>query len=134
MFNIMGSIVAAVVSMAFGFFWYSNFLFGRKWRNEMKWTDSQMMENKEKGMFKVVVLGLLAEFATALVLSYFLFALGVVGILPSLVVAFWAWLGFSATLQFGEILWAKHSGSLFLINTSHRLISLCLMALIISLF
>jgi len=134
MFNVLGSIIAAVVGMFFGFLWFSNFLFGKSWRAEMKWSDEEMEANKNKGMTKEIILGLFAEFVTAMVFSYFLTTLGIVGVGPAMVVAFWAWLGFSATVQFGATLWAKHTMKLFLINTSHRLVEFLLIAIVLSLF
>jgi len=134
MFDVLGSIVAAVVSMALGFFWYSEALFGAKWRAEMNWTDQDAEEVKQRAMAKPVVLGLITEFVVAMILSYFFYRFSVMGIKEALSVAFLAWLGFSATLQFGETLWAKHSVSLFVINTSHRLVSLLLIALVLVLF
>jgi hypothetical protein len=128
MFDILGSVAAAIASMALGFFWYSDALFGVAWRADMGFSDEMMAVEKNKGMAKQVILGFIAEFVTALVFSYFFYALGIINITQALTVAFWAWLGFSATLQFGEVLWARFSQKLFFINTTHRLLSFLLIA------
>jgi len=132
-FNILGSVVAAVVSMALGMLWYSDALFGVKWRADMGFSDEMMVVQKKKGMANTVILALITEFITALAFSYFFYELGIVDISGALVVAFWTWLGFSATLQFGEVLWARLSHRLFLINTGHRLASFLLIAIILML-
>jgi hypothetical protein len=136
MVNILGSVIAGVVSMAFGFFWYSDSVFGKKWRKEMGITDQMTEEYKAQGypgMKKQISLGLLAEIVTALVLSYIFYSLNVFDIWAGVKITFWLWLGFCATLQLGQVLWGKFPTpwNLFYINASHRLISLLVMAIII---
>jgi uncharacterized membrane protein YeaQ/YmgE (transglycosylase-associated protein family) len=130
-FNIIGSLIAAVVSMALGMLWYSDALFGVKWRADMGFSDEMMAAEKSKGMTKQIVFGFIGEFVTAMILSYFLYALGASSLGSALAVAFWAWLGFCATLQFGAVLWARSSYRLFWINTIHRLVSFLLIVVVL---
>jgi hypothetical protein len=131
-FDIVGSFIAALLSMVLGFIWYSEALFGARFRKEMGFSDEMMREKKKegmKGMKKQISLGFIAEFVTALVFSYTFFIIGISSVGDALVVAFLAWLGFSATLQFGGTLWAGDSMSLFILNTSHRLASFVVIVL-----
>ena len=126
--NVIGSIVAAITAMVIGFIWFGP-LFGKKWAelSGMKTSEAEMKKEMPKG----AVLGLITAFIQAAILSAFIVGLGAAAIGDALAVGFLAWLGFSATLQFGAVIWEKQPMQLFIIHTAECLIVLLVQAAIL---
>ena len=129
--SILGSIIAAVVSMAIGFAWYSDALFGKKWRREMGMGENTVEEMKSSSMTGVMIGGFITELVMAVILSFMIQVAGVFSVGQAMTLAFWIWLGFVATIQFGSILWEKKSFTLYSINSLYRLVALLVMAIIL---
>jgi len=130
MVNYLAVIVAGLVAMALGAVWYSPALFGKAW---MKLNGMKMPGKKpdKKMMTRSYVLGLLSQLVKAYVLVYLMDMLGLVSITGGLMTAFWAWLGFIATISIGSVLWEGKSWGLWLLNNAYNLVALLLMGLIL---
>ena len=113
-------IAAGIASMVVGFIWYGP-LFGKTW---MKLTGKKEMGDKSKMPMTYGIM-----FVGSLVTAYVLSAFG-----GSLQTAFWAWLGFQATLLLGSVLWEGKSWELYCLNASHQLVSLLAMSWVLSYF
>ncbi|MDO8537835.1 MAG: DUF1761 domain-containing protein [archaeon] len=127
--NFIAALIAAIASMIVGYIWYGP-LFGKTWM-ALSGMDSKKMEQAKKGMMKGYLISFIGAFIMACVLAYVLAYSSSVGIADAIQGAFWMWLGFIATVQIGMVLWDNKPMKLFLIHTSHQLVSVIVMAIII---
>jgi hypothetical protein len=118
--NWLGIVLAAVASMVVGYIWYGP-LFGKAW---MKLTGLKEMGDKSQ-MPKNYTIMFIGSLVTAYVLTVF-------G--ASFTTAFWAWLGFQATLLLSSVLFEGKSWSLYYLNAGYQLVSLLAMAWVLSYF
>lgn len=131
-FNWLALILAAVVSFLSGMLWYSDFLFGKTWRNLMG-VQSDSADMKSPSMVKLFVIAIVLDLLTA-------FALWNIGTAVCLtwtclnVFAFMAWLGFMVPVMVGSVLWEGKSWKLFAINAGYRLVSVFLIAAVLARF
>lgn len=115
-------VIAAVLNMIIGFFWYSKWLFGPAWikLNKMK------MEGEHDKM------AMLYAFIVSLVIAYFLAFfeayMGVTTVTDGMFVGFCAWLGFVATTQISSVIWCKTHFKGFLLDTCCKLLSFLVMS------
>lgn len=128
--NFLAVLVAGVVSMGFGVFWYGP-LFGKQWARLMGFSSDKLSEMKERGMIKVYLVSFATELVAAYALAYLIALTGsyAIPVLASLV--FWLWIGFPVPTLVGDILWEGKPLTLLFINAGHRLLSIALMGLII---
>ncbi len=130
--NYVAVLVAAVAAIAVGSLWYSPLLFGRVWMDLMGFTKKDMESAKKKGMHKIYALAFLGTLVMSYVLAHLVDYLG--ASTPSLGVqaAFWLWLGLVAPVLLGMVLWENKSWKLYAINATHWLVSIAVMASILS--
>ena len=130
--NVFAIIIAAIVAMAVGGFWYSPAGFGKPWMKlvGMKMSDMKDMQKKDMGLmyFK----GFLVQVVVATVLAWFIAKTGRPTIGAGLHIAFMAWLGFVATNSFGGVLWEKRPIALWLLNNAYNLVIFLVMGLILA--
>lgn len=133
--NYLAILVAAVVSMAVGFLWYSKIFFGKPWTKLMGYTE-EGIKKAQKEMGKMYILSFAAALITAYILSHVMvlsenfydYSREATG----LSTAFWMWLGFIMPVQLtGEIFGGK-KWTLFAINTGYQLVSILAMGLTIA--
>ena len=134
--NIAAILVATVVNFILGFVWYTT-LFMKMWTKEMGY-DPNMRPDK-KAMVKGMVLMVIGNFLFAWVLAFYLagwqyipgvkemgpFANGVNSALS-------VWIGFYIPVHLHAIVWEKKTWKLFAINGGYHLVSLLVVALILS--
>ena len=128
--NYLAVLVAAVASMVIGGLWYS-VLFGKQWMKLMgfKAEDMSKMKTTAKQSYAI---GFLSSLVMSYVLAHFVDYTGSMTVVAGLQLGFWVWLGFTATLQLGSVLWEGKSWRLFFLNTAHSLVSLLAMAVILA--
>ena len=122
---------AAIASILIGIAWYSHMGFGNKWKKYMGWVPGSE-EDMKKGMAKRYTINLVANFVMAFVLAYFIKILGVTTVSGAIILTLWLWLGFILPTAIGEVLWAKKPWGLYFINVFYSLISIYVMALILT--
>jgi archaellum biogenesis protein FlaJ (TadC family) len=115
-------LIAALLYMVIGFFWYSKWLFGTLWMKLSGIKESDMKHNRLAPLWGFIVALVMAFF-----LAYFEAFLGVTTVSDGMFVGFCLWLGFVATTQLTPVIWCKESPQLFLINTGSKLLSLLVM-------
>jgi hypothetical protein len=132
--NNIAILLAAVVSMAIGFAWYSRALFGKQWMKLKGYTpDSLKKAQKEMGKWYTV------SFVVALITAYVLAHIMVLSenfyhnsrVQTGFATAFWAWLGFVMPVQLTEEIFGEKKWKLFLINTGYQLASLVAMGIVL---
>lgn len=132
--NLLGVLVAAIVSMVIGSMWYSPLLFGNIW---MKLSGVKFPKNKQKQQKMMLTgygLGLLSSLVTAYVLGHFIVLMEADTAGAGAQIAFWAWLGFVLTTQFGAVIWEQRSYKLLLIGGSNMLINFLAMGVILAIW
>ena len=132
--NYWAILVASIVSMAIGFLWYSPLLFGNAWLKVSGINTKEIEKQKEKGMGKKFFASFVSTLIMTYVLALFLKYMGVTLISEGLFIGFLIWLGFTATISLGPVLWQGKPVKIFLINTSHELVCLLVMSLILTLW
>jgi hypothetical protein len=134
--NIIAVFVAVVVNFVLGFIWYTP-LFGKIWGKEMGY-DPNMKPDKKvmmKGMAFMIIGNFLFAWVLAWTLAGFQYIPGAKEMGPMINAinsAIFLWLGFYLPGQLGAIVWEKKSWKLFAINTGYSLVSLLVVALILS--
>jgi len=135
--NYIAILIAAIVSMALGFLWYSPALFGKRWMKLMGYT-SESMKAAQKEMGKMYIVSLVLTLITAYVLSHII-ALSTNfynynPLMTGLTSAFWVWIGFIMPVQATEVIFGKKTWELFGINTGYQLASVLAMGIVIGFF
>ena len=113
-------VIAAVLNMIIGFFWYSKWLFGATWMKFHKL-------NVEKMEKSSLLYGLITSLVIAYFLAFFESALGVTTVSDGMFVGFCLWLGFAATTQISAVIWCKAPFRLFVLDTGCKLLSFLVM-------
>ncbi|MES2470772.1 MAG: DUF1761 domain-containing protein [Patescibacteria group bacterium] len=129
--NIWAVIVSAVVAMIIGALWYSKVLFGSTWMALTGWTGVLSTEEK-KSIWKSYLIQFIGTIVMIFILARLLFLSGTQGVMYSMIMAFWLWLGFTATFALGAVLWEKKPLKLAAINTGSTLVSLLVAAIILA--
>jgi len=117
-------IYAAIANIVIGMLWYSTFLFGKPW---MKLVG--LKKDFKPKMFPSMLGAIVSSLLIASTLSLFSTAF----FIPSIVIAFYAWLGFVVTVSLNDVLWAQKPIGLYLINNSYYLVSFLIMGYIVGL-
>jgi len=131
MINYVAVLVSAIVGFVIGGLWYSPLLFGKTWMKLMNITQKEMKANKDKAK-KGYIFMFVALLVMAYTLALFVNYAGATTLTAGLLVGFWAWLGFVATVLLGGFLWENKPFSLYLINVSHYLVVLVVMGAILA--
>ena len=128
--NILAVVVGAIINMVIGMLWYGP-LFGKQWMALMGFRKEDMGKMKASAMKAYV-----GAFVGALIMAYVLAHFVKVGqagtTMDGAQIAFWAWLGFVATVGLGGVLWEKRSWSLYCFNMAYQLVSLLVMGAILA--
>lgn len=134
--NYWAVLLAGVSNMIIGGLWYSPLFFGKQWMHLMGLTKEHMEHEKKKGMATSYLVSFIGALVMAYVLSHvFVYASTYTktsGVSAGLMVGFWSWLGFVATVGLGSMLWEKRPFSLYLINMAYYLVTLCVMGVILA--
>ena len=127
--NFWAVVVAAVVNMVVGMLWYGP-VFGKLWKSLMGFTDEGMRKMPLTPM-QAMSGGVVTSLLMAYVLARFSMLAGAAGVSGAFQLAFWVWLGFTATVAAGGFLWEGKPFQLFVLNVAEQLVALFLMALVL---
>jgi hypothetical protein len=135
--NYIGILLAAIVSMVLGFFWYSPMLLGKPWMRERGFT-ADSLKKTQKEMGKLYGLSFVVSLITAYILSQVLHLSIVVngnsGLGTGVVTGFMMWLGFMMPVQITATIFSdKKNWTLFAIDTGYQLISIIGMGIVLAL-
>lgn len=119
-------LVAALVTFMVGWLWYSPVLFGTIWM-KLNGTTKKSMAGKNKSMAGSMIAGFISQVVMAWVLAIFIVSTNSLGLMNGMIVAFWLWLGFVATISLGAVLWDCKPMPFFWINATHWLVSFLIM-------
>lgn len=122
--NYLAVLIAAVLNMAIGAYWYSPAGFGKQWAELMGWNSKAKMDEMKKGAGKSYAWMFVGALIMSFVLANVVRLAGATTVVEGAMVGFWVWLGFVATVQVGSILWDNKPPKLFAINTGYSLLTL----------
>ena len=125
--NYVAIIVAALANMIVGYLWYSQMLFGKAWMKMMGKKDM----GKKDSMPMMMAAGYISSVVMAYVLAIFIQLNGATTPLMGAMTAFWAWLGFVATVTLGSVLWEGKSIQLWVLNAAHHLVGMAVMGAVL---
>lgn len=127
--NYLAIIVAWVISVVVGAFWYSPAGFGKLW-SKLSGVDMMKTPKKEanRAIIFVSVSSLLQAFALALVLN----SLGVNSISEGVIAALVLWFGFVAITTIGNTLYQRQSLEFWWLNASFFLVVMLVNGIILS--
>ena len=132
--NLWSVLVAAIATMVVGFLWYSPLLFARPWMLLMGYDpdDKAKVQEMQKSAGPSYGISFVASLVTAFVLAKIIDVTSVTTVLYGMKVGFAVWLGFVATVQLTEVLFAKKPAKLYLINTGYQLVCYLAMGAILA--
>jgi hypothetical protein len=131
---ILSIILSVVASCVLGFWWYSNAGFAKPWIKMMGIDPKKMKEhNKNMGATYSLMMG--GSLIGAFVFNMLLNAAGITDIHSAVRFGFWLWLGFVFTTQLNSHLFSgrKFQPALLAIDSGYQLVSLGIMAVILTL-
>lgn len=123
--NWVGIVLAAIVNMVVGCFWYSPCCVGKRWLELTKVVPDR------KGMWKVFGGAMLLALVMAWVLSLVIDYAGAHGWVSGGVIGLLMWFGFIFTTHFSSVLWERRPLELFYMNAGCMLLTLVLMGAVI---
>lgn len=119
-------ILATILNMIIGMFWYSQSGFGKTWMT-LSGMNSKKINKPVKGMGKLYLISTLCSLIIAVVLSAFIKYTTASTFLEGAVIGVILCLGFIATTMINSVLWEGKTFKLYLLNVSYYFISFALM-------
>lgn len=127
--NYAAVIVAWLISMIIGGFWYSPAGFGKQW-SKLSGVDMMKTPKNETGRaIKFIAVSCLLQ---ALTLAVILRSLDVSNILQGLIVSIVLWFGFTALTTVGNTLYQRQSWKFWWLNASYFLVTMSINGILIS--
>ncbi len=113
--NMVAIIVAWLVNVIVGSFWYSPAGFGKQWS---KLSGVDMMKMPKGDANKAIMAVAIASFVQTIILAVFVQSLGAQRVVDGVLVGLFAWLGFTAATTVGNNLYSRLSWKFWWLNTS----------------
>jgi hypothetical protein len=126
--NYLAVVVAAVYSMALGFIWYSNALFGKEWAKMVGLSEA----DQKKGATMAIAFSALGALVLAYVMATFLDFATAETVSEALQVGFWVWLGFVVTTMGMNHMFEQRRKKLLAMNIGYQLINILGVAIILT--
>jgi hypothetical protein len=117
------ALVAAVIGMTIGAFWYSPIAFGKIW---MRLSGIE----EPKGALRAFIVGFLSMIVMSYALAVCVDVFGAVTLVSGALVGIFIWLGFVATVTLGMVIWEGKKLTLYLINAGFYLVAFAVMGAI----
>ena len=129
--NLVPVIVAAVINMAVGAFWYSPVVFGKLWIRAMGKTPEEF---KQQANPFIYVFNTIASLVFAYVLAHIMKYGFVNDFAAGVMVGFWVWVGFVITTVLPGYLYEGRPKLLYFIFIFYQLFSICIMGGILAIW
>lgn len=131
--NLLAVALATVAGMVVSAVWYSERVFGAEWCRLTKLKGKALKIESTEGAFIIFVASLITAYVLAHI-TYLAHAFfGNSYLKDALTTAFWVWLGIAGVRIVAHDTFQRRPAKLTFINTSHELIALLIMALVIGL-
>lgn len=126
--NLTAVFVAALASMAVGFAWYSNTVFGKRWTKLTGLGGGKMGGSEMVRTFGLTFIGALVM---AYMLSIFIHYAGAQTLILGAKTGLWVWIGFLVPMTLTNALFSKKSMELYAVEAGSHLASLLVAGAII---
>jgi hypothetical protein len=134
--NYVAVLLAAIVSMAVGFLWYSPVILGKPWMKE-KGLSSESLKKAQKEMGKLYGLSFVVAIISAFVLSHVMTLAqnfyNYSALSTGITSAFWMWVGFIMPVQMTATIFGDKNWKLLGIDTGYQLVSILAMGVVLGL-
>ncbi|HSX27782.1 MAG TPA: DUF1761 domain-containing protein [Patescibacteria group bacterium] len=131
--NMWAVLLAAVASMVVGSIWYAPPIFGNYWQKLAKPDAKRAKDEMAQTMIATFVLSLVTAYILAHVTYLSQAFYGYSYVKTGLTTAFWLWLGISTPAVLVHGMFEQKRKKLLLLTTSHELLTLLTMGLVIGL-
>lgn len=131
--NFLAVLVAAILDMVIGMFWYSPFGFGKLWMKMIGKTEEQLKEEGNSAGVAYMA-STLAAVVMAFVLAHVVKISGVTDYMMALQTGFWMWLGFVVAGVLPTYIYEDRKKGLFALYVSYKLVSILAMAVLLTLW
>lgn len=128
--NYAAVLVSAIASTVVGALWYSPLLFGKLWMRLSGFSGAAMPEKSD--VAKLYAASFMADIVTAGAVAILINAVNTFTVGEGLSLALLVWLGFVATTTLGTVLWERKPIALYILNNAFKLVSILIMAVILS--
>lgn len=116
-FNWLAVLVSAVVFMVVGALWYGP-LFQKSWMRLSGMTE----ESARQGATQAYITMFFVAAVTSIVLAVFVKTLNATTFVDGMIVGFFLWLGFQATVMLNSVIFEKKPFALYCLNAGYNLI------------
>lgn len=130
----LGVVLAALSAMVIGSFWYSKYAFGAKWQKMIGLSGDRMAKEGPRALAILVVVSFVTAYVLARFINYAHYLSQNSWLTDSLQTSLWVWLGFALTTIVAHGVFEPRDRYLMAINAGNRLVTLVVMALILSAF
>ena len=126
-------LLAAIANVILGMTWFNPKVFGDAWAKAAG-LDPMKMEEGKKKMPAMAFVGFLAAMVIAWVMAHFGIAWGVYDWIGAIELGIWTWVGFTAPVLLGSVLWEMKPLKYYFLTAGYWLVSFIVMALVLVLF
>ncbi len=132
--SVVGVLLAALSAMIIGMIWYSPAVFGKPWMKMMGINDKDMKNKMTQATAWLVVASLVTAYVLAHFIAYTYNYAGGSWLSAAVLTSLWVWLGFVATAIVAHGVFDPRDKKVHYINAGNRLVTLVIMALILTPF
>jgi hypothetical protein len=129
--NGLAVLIAAMLTFAIGWAWYSPLLFAKAWMQANAYTPERL-ETLRKGAMRAYSVSMLCYLVMAYVLALFISYVGATTLAQGLWIGFLAWLGFAATVGLTGAMFTQRPLAAWVIDAGYQLTHLLVMAVILT--
>jgi len=126
--NILAIVIAFIVNVVIGAFWYSPAGFGKKWS---KLTGVDMMKTPKEETNRAIILVAISSLLQAFILALVLNTLAPATVFEAITSTLIIWFGLTAITTIGNTLYQRQSLKLWWINASFFLVVMVINAIVI---
>lgn len=131
--NFLAVLLAAILDMLIGMFWYSPFGFGKLWMRMIGKTEEELKETGNSAGVAYMA-STLAAVVMAFVLAHVVKISGTTDYLTALQIGFWVWLGFVVAGVLPTYIYEDRKKGLFVLYIAYKLVSILVMAVLLTLW
>ena len=126
--NLIPVIIAGVLNMAIGAFWYSPLVIGKLWMRSMGKTEEELKAGfSSASMGMTYVVNTIASLVFAYILAHLIKYSQVNTFTDGVMIGFWVWLGFVVTTVIPGYMYESRPKMLYFLFIIYQLISITLM-------
>jgi len=126
--NLVPVVIAGVINMILGAFWYSPLVIGKLWMRSMHKTEEEIKaDSSSTSMAMIYIVNTIASLVLAYVLAHIVKFTSVNTFADGVMIGFWVWLGFVVTTVIPGYMYESRPKMLYFLFIIYQLISITLM-------